>query len=147
MGGAASRRDGEALFPCSPKRMRWVRQLVMFSLLLMTLSSPLVATPLIGSLEFWYHPPQLTPSDCVDVIVILGGTIDEKGSLRLTTEPSSYSRNRTTCGLDLYRQDYAPHVGADGRGDAGGFGTGPREAVEMNDGGSPRHSGVRYNDR
>ena len=65
------------------------------------------------------------------MIVVLGGTIDEKGSLRLTTEPSSNTRNRTTCGLDLYRQDYAPHVGADGRGDAGGFGTGPREAVEM----------------
>jgi hypothetical protein len=72
MGGAASRRDGEALFPCSQKRMRWVRQLVMFSLLLMTLSSPLVATLLICSLEFWYHPPRLTPSDCFDVIVVLG---------------------------------------------------------------------------
>jgi len=71
MGGAAFRRDGEAHFPCSPYRMWWVRQLVTFSLLLMTLSSPLVATPLIGSLEFWYHPPQLTPSDRFDVIVVL----------------------------------------------------------------------------
>jgi len=35
-----------ALFPFSPKRLRWVRQLVMSSLLLLvTLSSPLVATP------------------------------------------------------------------------------------------------------
>jgi hypothetical protein len=126
MGGAASRRDGEALFPCSPKRMRWVRQLVMFSFLLMTLSSPLVAALLIGSLEFWYHLPQLTPSDRFDVIVVLGGTIDEKGSLRLTTEPSSYSRNRTTCGVNLYRLGYARTLVLT-EGDARGFGTGPKK--------------------
>lgn len=41
-----------ALFPFSPQRLRWMRLLVMSSLLLLvTLSSPLVATPLIGSLE------------------------------------------------------------------------------------------------
>jgi hypothetical protein len=98
-----------ALFPFSPTRLRWVRQLVMFSLLLLvTLSSPLIATSLIGSLESWYHPPQLTLSDRFDAIVVLGGGIDEKGSLRPTTEPSSYSRNRTMCGVDLYQQGYAP---------------------------------------
>jgi hypothetical protein len=97
-----------ALFPFSPNHSWWVRQLVKFSLLFVTLSSPLVATPLIDSLEFWYHPPQLTPSDRFDVIVVLGGTIDEKGSLRLTTEPSSYSINRTMGGVGLYRQGYAP---------------------------------------
>jgi len=120
-----------ALFPFSPKRLRWVRQLVMFSLLLLvTLSSPLVATPLIGSLESWYHPPQLTPSDRFDAIVVLGGGIEEKGSLRPTTEPSSYSRNRTTCGVDLYQQGYAPTLVLTG-GDASAFGTGPKVAVEM----------------
>jgi len=98
-----------ALFPFSPKRLRWVRQLVMSSLLLLVaLSSPLVATPLIGSLESWYHPPQLKLSDRFDAIVVLGAGIEEKGSLRPTTEPSSYSRNRTTCGVDLYQQGYAP---------------------------------------
>jgi len=35
----------------------------------MTLYSPLVATPLIGSLESWHHPPQLTKSDRFDVIM------------------------------------------------------------------------------
>jgi hypothetical protein len=34
-----------ALFPFSPKRLRWVRLPVMSSLLLVTLSSQLVATP------------------------------------------------------------------------------------------------------
>ncbi len=120
-----------ALFPFSPKRLRWVRQLLISSLLLLvTLSSPLVATPLIGSLESWYHSPQLTPSDRFDAIVVLGGGLDEKGSLRPTTEPSSYSRNRTTCGVDLYQQGYAPTLVLTG-GDGRIFGTGPKEAVEM----------------
>ena len=121
-----------ALFPFSPKRLRRVRLLVMSSLLLLvTLSSPLVATPLIGSLESWYYPPQLTPSDRFDAIVVLGGGIDEKGSLRLTTEPSSSSRNRTTCGVDLYEQGYAPTLVLTGGDARFCFGTGPQEAVEM----------------
>jgi uncharacterized SAM-binding protein YcdF (DUF218 family) len=119
------------LFPVSPTRQRWVRQLLMSSfILLVTLSSPLVATPLIGSLESWYHPPKLTPSDHFDAIVVLGGGVDEKGSLRPTTEPSSYSRNRTTCGVNLYHQGYAPTLVLTG-GDARIFGAGPQEAVEM----------------
>jgi uncharacterized SAM-binding protein YcdF (DUF218 family) len=120
-----------ALFPFSPKRLRWVRLLIISSLLLLlTLSSPLIATTLIGSLEAWYQPPQLTPSDRFDAIVVLGGGVDEQGSLRPTTEPSIFSRNRTTCGVDLYQQGYAPTLVLTG-GDARAFGTGPREAVEM----------------
>ena len=120
-----------ALFPFSPTRLRWVRKLLLCSLLLLvTLSSPLVATPLIGLLESWYHSPQLAPADRFDAIVVLGGGVDEKGSLRPTTEPSSYSRNRTTCGVDLYQQGYAPLLVLTG-GDAKIFGTGPQEAVQM----------------
>ena len=77
-----------AFFPFSPKRLRWVRLLLISSLLLlMTLSSPLIATTLIGSLEAWYQPPPLTPSDRFDAIVVLGAGVDGKGSLRPTTEP------------------------------------------------------------
>jgi uncharacterized SAM-binding protein YcdF (DUF218 family) len=120
-----------ALLPFSPRRLRWVRQLLMSSfLLLVVLSSPLIATPLIGSLESWYHSPQLTPTDRFDAIVVLGGGIHAKGSLRPTTEPSSYSRNRTTCGVNLYQQGYAPTLVLTG-GDGQIFDTGPREAVEM----------------
>jgi uncharacterized SAM-binding protein YcdF (DUF218 family) len=120
-----------ALFPYSPRRMRWVRQFLMSCLiLLLVVASPLVATPLIGSLESWYHSPQLTHTDRFDAIVVLGGGIEEKGSLRPITEPSSYSRNRTTCGVDLYRQGYAPMLVLTG-GDARVFGTGPKEAMEM----------------
>ena len=35
-------------------------------LLLMTLSSPLIALPLIGSLKSWYKPPQLLSPDRFD---------------------------------------------------------------------------------
>ena len=120
-----------ALFPFSPRRLRWVRQLLLSSLfLLVALSSPLIATPLIGLLESRYSPPQLTSSDRFDASVVLGGGVEEKGSLRPTTEPSSYSRNRTTCGVDLYQQGYASTLVLTG-GDARIFGTGPKEAVEM----------------
>src|SRR3982751_5428502 len=119
-----------ALFPFSPTRLRWVRQLLLFSLILLgTLSSPLVATPLIGLLESWHHPPRLTSSDHFDAIVVLGGGVDEKGSLRPTTEPSPSSRNRTTCGVDLYLQGYAPTLVLTG-GDAGVFDTSPPEAAK-----------------
>jgi uncharacterized SAM-binding protein YcdF (DUF218 family) len=120
-----------ALFSFSPTRLRWVRQLVASSLLLLvTSSSPLIAYPLIGSLESWYHPPLLTPSDHFDAIVVLGGGIDEKGSLRPTDELNSLSRNRTTCGVDLYQQGYAPTLVLTG-GNARVFGTGPQVADEM----------------
>lgn len=120
-----------ALFPFSPKRLRWVRLLVMSSLLLLLMvSSPLIATPLIGSLESWYQPPQLTPADRFDAIVILGGGLLEQGSLRPTVELTSLSRNQTTCGVDLFQQGYAPTLVLTG-GDIRFFGTGPQEAVEM----------------
>jgi uncharacterized SAM-binding protein YcdF (DUF218 family) len=120
-----------ALFPFSQTRMRWVRQLLLSSILLLVLiSSPLIALPLIGSLEAWYQPPQLTPSDRFDAIVVLGGGINEKGSLRPVTEPNSDSRNRTTCGVTLYQQGYAPTLVLTG-GDGRIFGTGPQEAIEM----------------
>jgi uncharacterized SAM-binding protein YcdF (DUF218 family) len=120
-----------ALFPFTPTNLKWLRRLVISSLLLLiTLSSPLVATLLIGSLESWHQPPQLTPSDRFDAIVVLGGGVNEKGSLRPTTELSSYSRNRVTCGVDLYQQGHAPTLVLSG-GDARIFGKGPQEAVEM----------------
>ena len=120
-----------ALFPFSPTRLRWVRRLVIVSLLLLlTISNPLVATSLMGSLESWYQPAQLSPSDRFDAIVVLGGGVNERGSLRPAAEPTSYSRNRTTCGVDLFQQGHAPIVVLTG-GDARVFGTGSKEAVEM----------------
>ena len=76
-----------ALFPFSPKRLRWVRLLRTSSLfLLVTLSSPLIGIPLIGLLETWYQPPQLSSSDRFDAIVVLGGGIE--GKARFDQRPS-----------------------------------------------------------
>ncbi|MCX5723691.1 MAG: YdcF family protein [Nitrospirae bacterium] len=120
-----------AFRPFSPANVRWLRRLLASSLLLLVvLSSPLIATLLIGSLEARYQPPQLAPSDRFEAIVVLGGGIHEKGSLRPTDELSSTSRNRTTCGVDLYQQGHATTLILTG-GDARIFGTGPQEAAEM----------------
>ena len=62
--------------------------------------------------------------------MVLGGGIDEKGSLRPTVEPNSSSKNRTTCGVDLYQQGYAPPLVLTG-GTARVFGRGPQVADEM----------------
>ena len=120
-----------AFLPFSPTRLQWVRRLAISSLLLLvTISNPLIATLLMGSLESWYQPAHLLPSDRFDAIVVLGGGINEKGSLRPAAEPTSYSRNRVTCGVNLFQQGHAPTVVLTG-GDARIFGTGPKEAVEM----------------
>ena len=136
-----------ALLPFSPKRLRWVRLLIISSLLLLlTLSSPLIATPLIGSLEAWHQPPQLTPSDRFDAIVVLGGGVDEKGSIRPTTGPSSDSRNRTTCGVDLYQR--AMPLRWCCREETPSLRHGPpRSDRNETMGSSPRRSRVRHDDR
>ena len=117
--------------PLSSTGLQWLRRLVFSSLLLLVLlSSPFVATLLIGSLESWHQPPQLTPSDHFDAIVVLGGGVREQGSLRPTTELSASSRERVICGVDLYQQGLAPLLVLTG-GDARIVGKGPQEAVEM----------------
>ena len=120
-----------ALFPPHPRRLRWIRvsSLLAF-LLLTTISSPFIADQLIGRLEAWYPPPAISSTDLYDAIVVLGGGIDKKGTLRPAAELTSYSRNRTTCGVDLYMKGYAPKLVLTG-GDGSIFGSGPKEAPEM----------------
>jgi uncharacterized SAM-binding protein YcdF (DUF218 family) len=45
-----------------------------------------------------------------DAIVVLAGGVLQPGTLRPTADLSSYSRNRTTCGVDLYQQGWAPKL-------------------------------------
>jgi uncharacterized SAM-binding protein YcdF (DUF218 family) len=120
-----------SLLPPHPSRHKWIRRSSLAALvLLVTVSSPLMAGQLIGTLEAWYPPPVIGPSDRYDAIVVLGGGIDKKGTLRPATELTSYSRNRTTCGVDLYMRGYAPKMVLTG-GDGSVFGSGPKEAPEM----------------
>jgi len=120
-----------ALLPPHPKRLRWIRvsSLLAF-LLLIASSSPFVADQLIGRLEAQYPPPAISPTDRYDAIVVLGGGVHDKGTLRPTVELTSYSRNRTTCGVDLYMRGYALKLVLTG-GDGSIFGSGPKDAPEM----------------
>lgn len=120
-----------ALFPPHPRRLRWIRVSSLLALLLLVaISSPFVADQLIGRLEAHYPPPAISPADRYDAIVVLGGGVDDKGTLRPTVELTSYSRNRTTCGVDLYMRGYAPKLVLTG-GDDSIFGSGPQAAPEM----------------
>ena len=97
--------------PFSPQRLRWARIGAVAGLgLLIAISNPLVARTLLGSLEAWHGPPTLLQDDRYDAIVVLGGGVLQPGTLRPTADLSSYSKNRTTCGVDLYQQGYAPKL-------------------------------------
>lgn len=117
--------------PVTPQRLRWARIGAASGLiLLLAISSPLVARPLLGSLEAWYSRPALSKSEHYDAIVVLAGGVLEPGTLRLNADLSSYSKNRTTCGVDLYQQGYAPKLVLTG-GTGHVFGEGLKNALEM----------------
>jgi uncharacterized SAM-binding protein YcdF (DUF218 family) len=116
--------------PCTPQRLRRARIGSLSGLLLLfAISNPLVARPLLGSLEAWYPPPTLSNTERYDAIVVLGGGVLEPGTLRPTADLSSYSKNRTTCGVDLYQQGFAPKIVFTG-GNGYGF-EAPKDAPEM----------------
>lgn len=119
------------LLPSHPGRLRWARIGALSSLILLLLiSSPLVAGYLLGSLEAWHPIPSSPAEKRYDAIVALGGGVFDQGTLRPTVELSSYSRNRTTCAVDLYQQGYADRLVLTG-GNGLVFQTGPKEATEM----------------
>ncbi|HEY7534092.1 MAG TPA: YdcF family protein [Nitrospiraceae bacterium] len=120
-----------SLLPPHPRRLRWIRISSFGALIvLVTLSTPLVADLLSGTLEAWYPPPTVGPSDRYDAIVVLGGGVNEKGTLRPTVELTSYSRSRTLCGVEWFEKGVAPKLLFTG-GDNVVFGFGTKEAREM----------------
>ncbi len=115
----------------SPRRLRWEHALALAAfLILFILGAPLVADRLVGLLEEQAPPFDLTTSKRFDAIVVLGGGAASKGTLRPTNELSPSSMQRTMCGADLYAKGFAPRIIFAG-GDAGVFGEGPQEGVEM----------------
>ena len=119
------------LLPARPQRLRWARLAAASSLLLLLLiSSPIVAKQLLGSLEAWYPMPPSHAEKRYDAIVVLGGGVLDRGTLRPTVELTPYSLNRTTCGVNWYEQGYADKLVMTG-GDSLVFGTGPKDALEM----------------
>ena len=119
------------LLPLHHRRLRWARiSAVCALILLLTISSPLVARPLLGSLEAWYPLPSLTKGEHYDAIVVLGGGVLEPGTLRPIADLTSLSRNRTTCGVDLYQQGFADKLVLTG-GNGYAFKDAPKDAPEM----------------
>jgi uncharacterized SAM-binding protein YcdF (DUF218 family) len=120
-----------AWLPANQRRVRWVRLGTASSLtVLLLISSPLVARPLLGSLEAWYPRPSLSQGEQFDAIVVLGGGLLQPGTLRPKAELSSFSKDRTTCGVDLYQQGYAKKLVFTG-GTGHAFQEGPKAAPEM----------------
>jgi uncharacterized SAM-binding protein YcdF (DUF218 family) len=112
----------------SHRRLRGARIGAVSSLiLLVAISSPLVARPLLGTLEAWHPRPSLSNKEQYTAVVVLAGGVLQRGTLRPIPDLSSFSKNRTACGVDLFKQGYADklvftggnsHVFKDGRIDA-----------------------------
>jgi uncharacterized SAM-binding protein YcdF (DUF218 family) len=117
--------------PVTAERLRRARIGAVTGLaLLLAISSPLVARPLLGSLEAWHSQPPPLMDEPYDAIVVLGGGVLEPGTLRPSADLSSYSKNRVTCGVDLYEQGYAPKLVFSG-GNGHAFKDGMKDAQEM----------------
>lgn len=117
--------------PPSPRKIFWIRAFVMGTFLLLFVSSmPIVASRLVGLIEEQAPPFDLTTAKRFDVIVVLGGGVAGKGTLRPVNELSPSSIQRTLCGAALYAKGFAPRILFAG-GDASVFGEGPQEGVEM----------------
>jgi uncharacterized SAM-binding protein YcdF (DUF218 family) len=112
-------------------RLLWIRFLTVMTLLLVCiLGSPLVARVLMASLEEQYAPFNSATAKRFHAIVVLGGGVYPKGTLRPTDTLSYYSTERTMCGIDLFHHGYAMRLLFSG-GDSSLFEEGPEEAVAM----------------
>ena len=117
--------------PISPPRLRWIRILAISALFLtFCFGNPIVAATLTGLLEQQASPFESTTAKRFDAIVVLGGGVAGKGTLRPSDELLDLSIKRTICGVDLFVQGFAPRILFSG-GDASIIGSGPKEALEM----------------
>ena len=116
--------------PLTPERLRRARIGAVTGLvLLIAISNPLIARPLLGSLEAWHAKP-LAMNERYDAIVVLGAGVLEPGTLRPIPDLSASSKNRVTCGVDLYQRGYAPKLVFSG-GNGQAFKDAPKDAYEM----------------
>jgi len=118
-------------FPISPQRLRWIRYLAVSSLFIVYIfGSPVSSRLMLGLIE--QRAPLFDPATTkrFDAIVVLGGGVAGKGTLRPSNELSPSSLERTICGADLFAHGFAPRIIFAG-GDASIFGEGPKEGAEM----------------
>ena len=118
-------------WPQPARRLGRIRLVVLTSFTVAyLLGSPLIATQLIGPLEEQYPAFDATTRQHFGAIVVLGGGVHEKGSLRPTHTLNEYSLVRTMCGVELFVQGIADRL-VMSAGDTTIFGSGPEESVEM----------------
>jgi len=117
--------------PPSSARQRWTRSMATATcVLLLLVTTPIIASPLGSLLEGWVPSQPVRSNSPLQAIVVLGGGIGDKGTLRPSIELSPESRLRTLCGAELYRRGAAPTLLITG-GDASLFGSGPTETAAM----------------
>lgn len=122
-----------AWLPPTPVRQHRLRlTATMTCVLLLLVTTPIIAKPLVSILEGWPSAQPARPETPLQAIVVLGGGIYDKGSLRPSIELSPESRLRIICGADLYHQGIAQSFVITG-GDMNIFGSGPTEAAAMKD--------------
>lgn len=120
-----------ACLPASPGRTTWVRRFSFLTVFLLFLTAtPVLSSLYIALLETQYPPFQPTSASTFDAVVVLAGSVFQKGSLRPTDEVSDASRQRTACGADLWQPNLAPRLLLTG-GDATILRNGPRVSHEM----------------
>lgn len=120
-----------AWLPYSPRRQRRLRLIATASFLLLVLvTSPLVAGTAISILESRYEPLTVSTARAADAIVVLGGGIGDRGTLRPSVELSDEAIHRTLCGADLYLHGAAPALLMAG-GNASVLASGPTESLAM----------------
>jgi uncharacterized SAM-binding protein YcdF (DUF218 family) len=119
------------VLPSSPASRRGLRILAVATLAIVwLLGTPVVAIIAGGFLESW-HPPFDRPAAVhFDAVVVLGGGVTAKGSLRPADQLTGLSMQRTLCGVNRFAEGRAPRLVLAG-GDASVFGEGPKEAMEM----------------
>jgi len=120
-----------ALFPTSPGRIRWIRRFTIIALLLLAVfSNRIVTHTFLGLIEQQVQPFDSSTVKRFDAIVVLGGGIAHRGSLRPSDELSPAALERTVCGADLLAKGFAPKLVLAG-GDGSIFGSGIDEASIM----------------
>lgn len=120
-----------AWLPPTAARQRQLRlSATMTVLVLLLATAPVIAKPLVSLLEGWPPAQPARNESPLQAIVVLGGGIYDKGTLRPAIELSPESRLRTLCGAELYHQGIAPTILITG-GDLSLFGSGPTEPAAM----------------
>lgn len=103
--------------PLSPLRLRLLRGMGVPALcLLLLLGNAFVANTLVGLIESRYPPYDPASGKTFDMIVVLGGGVAAKGTLRPTDELSGATEKRTICGVELFARAVAPRIMFSGRG-------------------------------